>query len=158
MKNKPFDRELYEQYNQKGIEAAKHFYKDYCSVDVVEDYGLDLKLFNSDKICTKLVEVEVRAQWIKGKKYFSYPIVHIPARKYKYITKALPLVKELSNIDFIIFNKDCNIAFLSNFDLILKCPLAEVPNIYMPEGEYFYKVPKNYFTYYDLIDNTWTKR
>lgn len=131
---KKFDRELYEendtQFRHKVVDYLK---AEGFNVHSNEDpYGIDL-------IIELGVEIERRPSW-RGPE-FPYDTVHIPLRKKKFF---------LHNGSYMILNKEADRALSIDVQDIIKNPLVEVPNKYLPEGELFYNIPIEQFTWLNL--------
>ena len=132
-KHKKFDPETHRLYDRKAREVGKKFFGDVYTVkDNPDIYGPDLILYSkqNDKfIC--FFEVEVKTIWLDGP--FRWPDVNVPERKGKYFKKG--------NCGYLLISGDYSQGILIEPRVILESPLREVPNRYVPKGEYFYKVP-----------------
>lgn len=117
--------------------AEKNGFK---AIDNPDKFGADIIAEkNGDKY---YFEGEIKINWT-GK--FTFPTVHIPDRKAKYLD-------EHANIMFVVISGDYASAMLVPGSAVRKSPLVEVNNIYNVDGEYFYDVPVDKCKLYKLID------
>jgi len=145
-KRKPFSKQAYARNDASGKKAVLRFLKSQ-GLDAWENpdiYGIDL-IVNGTSHVGKVfdnmpIEVERRAIWIGDS--FPYETVHIPERKTKFLTKG-PML-------YAVVNKFYNkVIFCSNSIISQYLPL-EVPNKAVSHNEFFYNVPTQYWTSYDI--------
>lgn len=136
MVNKRFDKELFESNDKQAKEAVEHLKKVF-GVDEFRDganrYSIDRIGYRNETPCIN-VEVEIKQHWPCGHEPFPYEEVNLPQRKNKYFNLPLPTF-------FVIFSADCQGAIIFSDKMVKDCSLEEVPNKYVPTGEYFYKIP-----------------
>jgi len=141
-KRKPFNRELYEQYD----ELAKQY-----AIAILESSKLQVRA-NDKKTAVDLivfdsnsdlffVEVEIK-KYIKPKELFLFDTLHIPQRKNKYCNLELPTL-------FMLLS-ECGKKFMCVWDkFVLTSPTKEVANKYVSNGELFFDVNIK-----DYVDNS----
>ena len=146
-KNKPvgkkFDYALFKANDKLARDIGKKYwsslnYKVYDNPDrygpdlIVEEICIDTYRHNiaNDFYC----EMEIKRAW-KGKE-FRYKTCQIPQRKGKYLDKT----KYDKTCNFFIINNEYEYAFFIKEEDISSSPLVEVPNKYVPAGEFFYQV------------------
>lgn len=131
---KKFDQDLYQKNDPAKLKAIEYFKsKDMAAMVNPDDYGIDLIV--DDKF---YCEVEVKHNW-RGNS-FTFPTLQIPERKMKFAKVCDKPVM------FMVFNSEHTHAFLARADDVLKSPLREVPNKYVPEGEMFFQIPVSKLT------------
>ena len=133
MLNKQFNTELHEHYDEIGRLRAYKLFKQLYGIELIDnpdEYAVDLIAIKNNKI-VGYVEVEVREAW-DG--VFLYDTLNIPSRKKKLLTNNLPTA-------LVAFNKQGTFCFICKDTVVLASPLIEVKNKYIPNGEFFYKVP-----------------
>lgn len=130
---KRFDRSLYNQYDQLAKNAGTRFLLE--TVGAVEvrphqdRYGPDLCYTMPDG-SEGTLECEVKLTWKGGE--FPYPEINVLGRKTKFF---------INNTHFFMLSGN-GIDYLHvDAHSIMQCPLVEVPNKYVYQGESFYKVP-----------------
>tara|TARA_R110002124_G_scaffold55413_1_gene156676 strand:- start:267 stop:710 length:444 start_codon:yes stop_codon:yes gene_type:complete len=138
-KRKPFDRKLYNEVNDRSIKAVKKYLKaaGHKITSTKEKYTADIESsFNNKEYLT---EAEVKLVW-KGEWPEAWEDIRIPERKGKLLDQAK---KEGKTLTFLYLNKYFTKAWKIDGDVVKDCPLQEVPNRFVPKGEYFYVVPIN---------------
>jgi len=98
-----------------------------------EDYRADL--YSTFKDLKMYHEVEVSQQWTEG--VHPYPNGSIPERKIRLLDKHVGCL-----LFFWMLRKDLNRALVFSSCHMKERYLIEVPNRLEPEGEYFYRIPK----------------
>ena len=131
---------IYKKFNKKNHDENDKPSKDLVikflkskGVDAVEnpnDYGID--------IMTGRYEVERRIIW---KNKFPFKTVHIPSRKTKFLKY---------NIMYAVVNRDFNKIMLCHSRTIRRYKQIEVPNKSVASGEYFYDVPLQEWSVYEI--------
>jgi len=136
---KPFDKKLYDAFDL----PAKNTVKEYLSKKFKEvreytedEYGPDLIVDNRF-----FAEVEVKQNWDKYD--FPFETLNIPKRKEKYL--------KYGKILYFVLSKDMKRSIIVDGINLKKEYLREVPNKYVPEGEYFYQVPVSLCKIIDII-------
>ena len=129
--NKSFDEKLHSKYDMLGKWWAYRLFKRYGLrlSENIDKYAVDMIAYK-DGVQVGYVEVEVREAWVGN---FKWDSLNIPARKQKLLTNNLPT-------RLVAFNKNGTLCFICHDVDILKSPLEEVRNKYIPEGEMFFKV------------------
>lgn len=125
MSYKPFCRNLYEQYNEMGIETAIHFLAQhgYEVTDRKESYkAWDFRVKKEGKEYG--VEVEVTEKWIY--KMFPYPYMSVPYRK------------KDSKADFYIrINRNGNALIFIPMSQVLSAPVIVKNTCYTTDEKFF---------------------
>ena len=109
----------------------------------------DYDKYKVDLVCSKngvnkfYVEIEMR-EWLAGSN-LPYKTVHIPSRKEKLFNNDLKTV-------YFVVSQDLKHGLYTNTDNIKKSPRIEVKNKAIANGEYFYDVPTEMWTYVNLSD------
>ena len=130
--NKPFDKDLFDKYDEKARKAVKELFKKIRPHLHVADNS---NIYDSDLVVYKdgrkigFIEVDVSASW-KGLS-FPYDDFAVPLRKRKLFEKELPVI-------YCRCNASCVCFYLIDGREVLKWEKKEIPNKYMPKGEYFY--------------------
>jgi hypothetical protein len=91
-----------------------------------DKYGPDL-MFDDGSF----LEVEIKHTW--GDK-FPFDTIQLPERKEKFAKLGCK---------FMMFNKHLTKAFIFDSDAVLNSDKQMVSNKYIPDGEYFFKIPVN---------------
>jgi Holliday junction resolvase-like predicted endonuclease len=135
---KPFDQGLYDAHDARGREAVKAWLKQRgCRVEDFFQYDVDLIVQKGTRwIC--FVEVEVRGWNVCG-----YDTIHIALRKKKLLDNEMPTYM------FVVGNS-LKTAYFCNAKKILSCPVVEVKNRFVSEGEMFFDVPVKMFKQINL--------
>jgi len=107
-----------------------------------ENYGVDLYSQVGDLVMYH--EVEVSQKWEKGEHPF--PKGSVPERKHR-LKEMMPMVP----LYFWMLRLDLGRAVVFNSKHLIDRWLVEVPNYKVPEGEYFYRIPKCLGKEFDLI-------
>ncbi len=144
-KHKPFDRELYEKWDAIAKQAvASHLsYHGYKVVIPNEDYWVDLYAEIVKTGQRFYHEVEVSQNWKVGK--YPYPHGSIPERKIR--------LREKVNgpLFFWQLSAPCTAAVCFSSAQMRPEFLVEVPNKYVPDGEFFYRPPLRFGRYIDPL-------
>jgi|TARA_R110001583_G_scaffold40262_8_gene128764 hypothetical protein len=136
-KRKPFDRKLYNEVNDLSIKAVKKYLTDsgHTITSTKEKFTADIESTYKGK--EYLTEAEVKLVWDK-----EWPSnwcnVRVPERKRKLLEQA---EKEGKILTFLYLNKSFTKAWKIDGETVKDCSLEEVPNRFVPKGEYFYIVP-----------------
>lgn len=139
-KHKKFNKKLFEENDPKARETVINYmaslgFKFYPNHD---PYGIDL--LSDNGIC---IEVERRAKdWTA--KYFDYPTVHIPTRKFKFFL--------LKKMWYVIVNNDYTRLGIFEGDKLEKYfhTVRTVRNKYIKKGEQFFFIPVDQFKWINL--------
>ncbi len=138
MANKRFSSNLFKN-NDEAAKNAAEFLKEFFGVDEFTDgdtkYSIDRKGYRNEHHCIN-VEVEIKQHWKNGHNPFPFEDINLPQRKEKYFDLDLPTF-------FVIFSADCQGCVIFSDRTAKNSKLVEVPNRYVPKGEYFYKIPIN---------------
>ena len=145
MVNKRFSSNLFKN-NDEAAKNAAEFLKEFFGVDEFTDgetrYAIDRQGYRNGQHCIN-VEVEIKQHWKNGHKPFPFEDINLPQRKEKYFDLDLPTF-------FVIFSADCKGCVVFSDRTAKNSKLAEVPNRYVPKGEYFYKILINKAAYIKL--------
>ena len=138
MATKRFSSNLFKNNDEAAKDAAE-FLKEFFGVDKFTDaetrYAIDREGYRGGHHCIN-VEVEIKQHWKEGHKPFPFEDINLPSRKEKYFELKLPTY-------FVIFSADCKGCMVFSDRTAKNSKLVEVPNRYVPKGEYFYKIPIN---------------
>ena len=130
MKTKPFNQEVHDSCDPVAREAViKYLAK--CNRTAYphpDKYKVDLIVENEFMVPVCYAEIEMR-DWDSC----PFPTVHVPRRKKKLVDNDLPTL-------YFVVSKGLKKAWWCNTEVILYCPLIEVPNRAVQAGEYFYDV------------------
>lgn len=146
IKKKTFQQSLHDENDIPARETVKRFYSHigYDLKDNPDKYGIDL--IDKDGILS--VEVERRLVWEGGE--FPFSDVNFLHRKEKFFVKSKSKLT-----DYAIVSVD-----LKRVGLIDKATLVayfdwtapvENPNRFVHDSEFFYKIPKSKFVWFDVI-------
>lgn len=124
MEFKSFDRALFEANDKRAREAIKAYLGSGCK-DNPDIYGPDL-IFEG-----RYIEAEICKSWKSGP--YPYKEASVPGRKGKW--------KDL-DIEFWRLSNDLSKVQITKGNQLKEQYLIEVPNRYMNEGEFFYRIPK----------------
>jgi hypothetical protein len=136
---KPFEQELYEQYDAPAKKAVAHYIIRTCGVECIpnpDQYGVDLILIRYDSPIG-YAEVEVR-QWSPN---CPYSTIHVPERKTKFFN---------DRTLFFALTQDMQSAYWILSHRIKEYPIKEISNYKIPRGEMFYDVPTSEFVFITL--------
>ena len=139
---KPFNQYLHDVYDAPARKAVASWCNMKWGFDCRDNpnkYGVDLIAFRSD-VPVGALEVEVRQEG-----FDQHGSIHIGQRKDKLFLNNLPTL-------FFALTQDLSHAYWVKADLIKGCPLIEVKNFYVPNGELFYDCPISMFKRVDLTD------
>ena len=126
---KAFDQELFEENDPKARKAVMGMLAG-VGIETYENpnkYGVDLVVGR--------YEIERRECWTGDK--FPFQTVHIPRRKRKFFNT--PII-------YCIVNKEYTHMMYIDSGKIMMCPVREVKNKYVAEGEFFYDVDLELFS------------
>ena len=132
-----FSMKRFEANDPKARELTKLFLNKQFNIvytDNPDPFGVDL--ISKDGFA----EVEHRSGfcWLNGE--FPWPDINIPVRKAKYF--------EGSNGIYCVWCFDYSVIGICPFDKIINSPVKENKNRYLGQGEYFFKVLAENFTFY----------
>ena len=139
---KPFNQYLHDVYDAPARKAVASWCNMKWGFDCRDNpnkYGVDLIAFRSD-VPVGALEVEVRQAG-----FDRHGSIHIGQRKDKLFLNNLPTL-------FFALTQDLSHAYWVKADLIKGCPLIEVKNFYVPNGELFYDCPISMFKRVNLTD------
>lgn len=143
MATKPFDQTLHDQNDPLSRSAVKQFFANRGIVfqDNPDKYGIDLIHRDGDES----IEVERRIVWQTY--HFPYDEINLPQRKAKFFSHTPKshyaiVSKNFSRIG-IITNRKIKTFIQESF-------LKENKNKFVAEQEYFYKLPKDQFTWFSV--------
>jgi len=142
-KQKKFSKALHAAHDPKSREVVKEYYKDKLGI-ILEDnksrYGVDL----ISKCGKYSVEVEHRLAWKSVE--FDYELVNIAERKKKFLLDG--------KTDYVILSKNYSRIGIIKGKIVSKYMgdehLKESSNKFVKYGEYFYKVPREKFDFFDI--------
>ena len=132
-KRKPFSKGNHAANDGSGKAVVLNYLRNngIKAIENPDDYGVD--------IMAPRFEVERRT--IYSHKW-PYDTVHVPERKTKFLVHDIYYVVVIHHE---VNNNIYDSLMFCESDIIKKCNLLEVPNNSMPEGEYFYDVPINFW-------------
>jgi len=140
--NKPFDKGLHTKNDPKSRRLIKDFFAERGLVLIDHPNKYDIDLISEDGIIR--VEVEHRLNWVNA--VFPYAEINVPERKAKFFAKGKAhyciLSKEYEYVGFISAEK------IQKY--IKPRFLKESSNRFVKENEFFYKVPKEEFEFYQV--------
>lgn len=141
---KPFDEDLYNKFDGPAKQAVSN-HLSLCGYAVFvppENYGADL--YSEFKEIRIYHEVEVSQGWEKNE--HPYPKGSIPERKIRLVNRHMnePLY-------FWMLRADLKRALVFPGFRLRDRFLVEVPNKMIPEGEMFYRIPKELGKEFDLL-------
>lgn len=131
---KQFSQSLHDETDLIARNAVKKLLEDsmYDIVDNPDRYGVDLFLIYKG-VHKANIEVEIKTNW-RPKDKWSFENVNFLRRKEKYCKLTEPTL-------FVIFNRDLSQYLTINSNVIFDCPIEEVKNKFISNGELFRKVP-----------------
>ena len=139
---KRFDQALHDKYDPPARKAVSQWIKMKWGIDCIPNpnvYGVDLiALRESNPV--GFVEVEVR-----GWDYCHHPTIHLASRKEKLFQQDLPVL-------FFALTHDLCHAYWMKAEMVKGCPLIEVKNREVSNGEFFFDIPISHFKYINLTD------
>ena len=144
MNTKPFSQEVHDTYDPPAREAVAEWVFHTWGMKAFpnpDKYGVDLLVKRSGNV-VGYIEVEAR-NWSQEDTKCPYKTIHIAQRKYKLLDNELPTL-------FFAVTRDFKNAYWCKSAYVLESPLKEIPNKDVKEGEYFYDVPIEKFSYIDL--------
>ncbi|MCK9279316.1 MAG: hypothetical protein M0P71_01740 [Melioribacteraceae bacterium] len=146
---KPFDKKLYDTYNDYGIFIAKSFLKQF-NIDLLlgEKYKVDCYFIGKHSGISYDVEVEVRPSEHWNGTDFKYKTLTIPARKEKFVTKR--------GLYFAIC--EAGALFVIDFEFIAMSPKIIKKNKCNHEEEIFYEVDLSNCKFFKYKGSTWEKQ
>lgn len=141
--SKPFDKELHAECDAPAREVVKEFYAriGINLIDNPNQYGVDLICLDKT-IC---VEVERRLVWDTAS--FPFKTINFLHRKLKFIQDPTYRICE-----YAIVSKDLkNLGIIDRptaLKVINEKEAKEMPNRFVNEGELFYSIPKDKFSWF----------
>jgi hypothetical protein len=139
---KRFDQALHDRYDPPARKAVSQWMKMKWGIDCIPNpnvYGVDLIALRGGNP-VGFVEVEVR-----GWDYCPHSTIHLSLRKEKLFQQDLPVL-------FFALTHDLGHAYWMKAEMVKGCPLIEVKNREVPNGEFFFDVPVRWFRYVNLTD------
>ena len=144
---KPFNQETFDKNDEVARKVVKRFLltKGIEATDNPKKHGIDLVIpkEESDKnprLAGVTYEVERRSIWARE---WPYSTVHIPERKTKFLQNKMV---------YAVVNKQLDSILFCPAEEIRDCPLREIPNKAVAQGEYFYDVPFEKWTMREVSD------
>ena len=140
MATKPFSEYLHKVYDEPARKTVAAWASIKWGLDVRDNpnkYGVDLIAFRSG-VPVGGLEVEVRQEG-----FDQFGSIHKAYRKDKLVLEGLPTL-------FFALTHDLQRAYWAKVDLLNNCPLIEVRNRYVSNGEMFYDCPISLFKIADL--------
>lgn len=133
MVHKQFDRDLYQENNDRAIGAVlQYIHEQGLHGSLNEDlYGPDIVVYSGFRKVS-YIECEIKRQW--NGDFFPFTTIHLPERKGKYLRLRHP-------VEFWILNSTLDAAVIIPESSIANGKLVEVPNVLIESGERFYQVP-----------------
>lgn len=131
MKTKPFSQEVHDACDPVARKAVIQFMASNWNLMAMphpDKYKVDLVVENEFMVPVGYAEIEMR-DW----EYCPFPTIHIPRRKRKLFDNDMPTM-------YFVVSNGLKKAWWCNTEVILDCPLIEVPNREVQAGEYFYDV------------------
>lgn len=137
MSKKPFDKELFKQYDDQAKKVVRKHYENlgFLVAYNENEYGADLVILSPvengyyEKVA--LVECECRPSWSNNwPSNWNYQIMQ---RKRKYLNQGLPVI-------FCTLNQD-NSQMIKFSGVLTDYPLIEKPNRYVSQGEMVFDIP-----------------
>jgi len=126
---KKFDQKLFNENDPKAREVVKGYFKNQRYL--VSDNGQ----YDIDLLVGVGVEIERRPLWSGSN--FPFATVNIPFRKEKFLKEA--------RLKYFVVNNEYTYGLVIDGDEILKYPVKENKNKFVPSGELFYSVPREKF-------------
>lgn len=140
--NKPFSPSLHAKNDPKSRELVKEFFAERGIIINDHPNKYDVDLISSDGLLR--VEVEHRMNWKTAE--FPFNEINVPERKAKFF-------KEGKTHYVILSNEYQYLGFISALKIkkfmIPEC-LKESSNRFVKSNEYFYKIPKTEFEFYQI--------
>jgi hypothetical protein len=143
MQYKKFDQQLHDECDPPARNAVAGWLKNLWYVDALpnpDKYAVDLVLSRNGQEFG-FAEVEIR-YW--GVNYCPYNTIHIAKRKEKLFTHP--------RTTMYVVTPDLTHAYWIRANKIKECPVIEVRNSEVPQGEYFYDVPVELWNWVDLTE------
>jgi hypothetical protein len=131
---KPFDAALFDESDAIARLAVAQYMgaAGLFVQDNPDKYGPDLIVYKGFKPAY-YAEVEIKRVWKADQNEFPWETVQLPSRKLKFANLGVP-------IEFFILREDLGMAIIIPDYVVLRSPVEEVKNKYVPEGELFVKV------------------
>lgn len=139
---KKFNKELHDKYDPPARDSVTKWVKMKWGLDCIpnpNEFAVDLIVLREGKP-VGYIEVEVR-NW----GFCHYSTIHLAQRKEKLFRQDLPVL-------FFALTQDLTHAYWCRAEKAVLCPLIEVKNFEVPQGEMFYDIPKEHFKFVDLTD------
>ena len=146
IKSKTFQQSLHDENDVPAREAVKRLYSHigYTLIDNPDKFGIDL--IDKDGILS--VEVERRLVWDKHE--FPFSDINFLQRKEKFFVKS-----KTKLTDYAIVSLSLKRVGLIDKNTLMDYVEWEVPvenpNRFVNDSEYFYKIPKNKFTWFNVV-------
>ena len=144
MNTKPFNQEVHDACDPPARQAVTDWVFHEWGMMAYpnpDKYGVDLIAKRLGNV-VGYIEVETR-DWFQEDTKCPYNTIHIAQRKYKLLTNDFPTL-------FFAVTRDFKNAYWCTSKSVLESPVHEIPNRAVKEGEYFYDVPIEKFSYIDL--------
>lgn len=146
IKSKKFEQSLHDENDIPARDTVKKLYSHigYVLLDNPDKYGIDL--IDTSGILS--VEVERRLVW--DKKDFPFPEVNFLQRKEKFFIKSKTMLTDYAIVS-VSLKRVGLIDKNTLMELIEFSNPVENPNKYVSDSEYFFKIPKSKFTWFDVL-------
>ena len=141
---KKFSQDLYNKNDEVAKIAVTNYLKKIYSIVIIrpENYNADILVIPFIEP-PFLVEAGIKYGWLGNEFPKNWPDVQIESRKDKYLNENL-------KVFYFILSKDLKRAFVVDGINLKEEFLKEVPNKYVSNGEYFYKIPIKLGKFIDL--------
>lgn len=123
--NKPFDQDLFDRHNNRGIQAWTEYLRRVCIYPNPDKFGPDIIV---SAAMGGYYEVEVKTDWPGGP--FPFPNLRIPYRKNRIALEYRPLL-------FVVLSNDLQRALTVPARRVLKSPVVGVDNEYLDNEPFF---------------------
>lgn len=141
---KPFEKDVYNKYDGPAKEAMRIHLEAQGHTVTIPPENYDVDLFSDFHSIRMYHEVEVSEGWKLGDHPF--PKGSVPERKHRLVElhPDVPLY-------FWMLRLDLKRAVVFSGKKLIDRWLIEVPNRKVPEGEFFYRIPKQLGKEFDLL-------
>ena len=141
---KPFEKDVYNKCDGPAKEAMRIHLEAQGHRVTIPPENYDVDLFSDFLKVRMYHEVEVSLGWLKDAHPFSNGSV--PERKHRLVEmyQSVPLY-------FWMLRSDLKRAVVFSGMKLIDKWLVEVPNRKVPEGEFFYRIPKTYGKEFNLL-------